>query len=181
MHNGNQVKTVFGNWGVIGQPAAKGPRGAWKNPNNGYIGDVSPLIGAEITNGKSDIMLCSSSGKAIRFNETAVRSMGRNARGVRGIKLGDSESLISLIIPSDGYLLSASQNGYGKRTPMKDFPAKGRGGQGVIAIQTSERNGKMIGATQVFDGDEVMLISNSGTLVRISTEQILSSEEIRRV
>ena len=117
-------------------------------------------------------MLCSSSGKAIRFNETAVRSMGRNARGVRGIKLGDSESLISLIIPSEGYLLSASQNGYGKRTPMKDFPAKGRGGQGVIAIQTSERNGKMIGATQVFDGDEVMLISNSGTLVRIPTEQI---------
>ena len=98
--------------------------------------------------------------------------MGRNARGVRGIKLGDSESLISLIIPSDGYLLSASQNGYGKRTPMKEFPAKGRGGQGVIAIQTSERNGKMIGATQVFDGDEVMLISNSGTLVRIPTEQI---------
>ena len=98
--------------------------------------------------------------------------MGRNARGVRGIKLGDSESLISLIIPSEGYLLSASQNGYGKRTPMRDFPAKGRGGQGVIAIQTSERNGKMIGASQVFDGDEVMLISNSGTLVRIPTEQI---------
>ena len=117
-------------------------------------------------------MLCSSSGKAIRFNEMAVRSMGSNARGVRGIKLGESESLISLIIPSEGYLLSASQNGFGKRTPMKDFPAKGRGGQGVIAIQTSERNGKMIGATQVFDGDEVMLISNSGTLVRIPTEQI---------
>ena len=136
------------------------------------LDENNTLIGAEITNGKSDIMLCSSSGKAIRFNETAVRSMGRNARGVRGIKLGDSESLISLIIPSEGYLLSASQNGYGKRTPMKDFPAKGRGGQGVIAIQTSERNGKMIGATQVFDGDEVMLISNSGTLVRIPTEQI---------
>ena len=136
------------------------------------LDENNTLIGAEITNGKSDIMLCSSSGKAIRFNETAVRSMGRNARGVRGIKLGDSENLISLIIPSEGYLLSASQNGYGKRTPMKDFPAKGRGGQGVIAIQTSERNGKMIGATQVFDGDEVMLISNSGTLVRIPTEQI---------
>ena len=136
------------------------------------LDENNTLIGAEITNGKSDIMLCSSSGKAIRFNETAVRSMGRNARGVRGIKLGDSESLISLIIPSEGYLLSASQNGYGKRTAMKDFPAKGRGGQGVIAIQTSERNGKMIGATQVFDGDEVMLISNSGTLVRIPTEQI---------
>ncbi len=136
------------------------------------LDENNTLIGAEITNGKSDILLCSSSGKAIRFNETAVRSMGRNARGVRGIKLGDSESLISLIIPSEGYLLSASQNGYGKRTPMKDFPAKGRGGQGVIAIQTSERNGKMIGATQVFDGDEVMLISNSGTLVRIPTEQI---------
>ena len=136
------------------------------------LDENNTLIGAEITNGKSDIMLCSSSGKAIRFNEMAVRSMGRNARGVRGIKLGDSESLISLIIPSEGYLLSASQNGYGKRTPMKDFPAKGRGGQGVIAIQTSERNGKMIGATQVFDGDEVMLISNSGTLVRIPTEQI---------
>jgi DNA gyrase subunit A len=136
------------------------------------LDENNTLIGAEITNGKSDIMLCSSSGKAIRFNEAAVRSMGRNARGVRGIKLGDSESLISLIIPSEGYLLSASQNGYGKRTPMKDFPPKGRGGQGVIAIQTSERNGKMIGATQVFDGDEVMLISNSGTLVRIPTEQI---------
>ncbi len=136
------------------------------------LDENNTLIGAEITDGKSDIMLCSSSGKAIRFNETTVRSMGRSARGVRGIKLGESESLISLIIPSEGYLLSASQNGYGKRTPMKDFPAKGRGGQGVIAIQTSERNGKMIGATQVFDGDEVMLISNSGTLVRIPTEQI---------
>ena len=136
------------------------------------LDEDNTLIGAEITNGKSDIMLCSSSGKAIRFNETAVRSMGRNARGVRGIKLGESERLISLIIPAEGYLLSASQNGYGKRTPMQDFPAKGRGGQGVIAIQTSERNGKMIGATQVFDGDEVMLISNSGTLVRIPTEQI---------
>ena len=75
------------------------------------LDENNTLIGAEITNGKSDIMLCSSSGKAIRFNETAVRSMGRNARGVRGIKLGDSESLISLIIPSEGYLLSASQNG----------------------------------------------------------------------
>ncbi len=136
------------------------------------LDEKNTLIGAEITDGKSDIMLCSSSGKAIRFNEAAVRSMGRSARGVRGIKLGESESLISLIIPSEGYLLSASQNGYGKRTPMRDFPAKGRGGQGVIAIQTSERNGKMIGATQVFDGDEVMLISNSGTLVRIPTEQI---------
>ena len=136
------------------------------------LDENNTLIGAEITDGKSDIMLCSSSGKAIRFNEAAVRSMGRSARGVRGIKLGESESLISLIIPSDGYLLSASQNGYGKRTPMRDFPAKGRGGQGVIAIQTSERNGKMIGASQVFDGDEVMLISNSGTLVRIPTEQI---------
>ena len=115
------------------------------------LDENNTLIGAEITDGKSDIMLCSSSGKAIRFNETTVRSMGRNARGVRGIKLGESERLISLIVPSEGYLLSASQNGYGKRTPMKEFPAKGRGGQGVIAIQTSERNGKMIGATQVFD------------------------------
>ena len=93
--------------------------------------------------------------------------MGRTARGVRGIRLGSGHRLISLIIPADdGYMLTASENGYGKRTPIADFPVKGRGVQGVIAMQTSDRNGQVVGAVQVFPGDELMLISNMGNNAR---------------
>ena len=131
------------------------------------------LVGVAITNGTSDVLLCSSAGKAARFKESDVRAMGRTARGVRGIKLSGDQRVISLIIPApDGSVLTASQNGYGKRTPVQDFPVKGRGGQGVIGMQTSERNGQLVGAVQVFPGDELMLISDQGTLVRTAADEV---------
>ena len=131
------------------------------------------LVGVAITNGTCDVLLVSSSGKAARFKESDVRAMGRTARGVRGIKLGAEHRVISLIIPAqDGFVLTASQHGYGKRTDVQDFPAKGRGGQGVIAMQTSARNGELVGAAQIFAGDELMLISNMGTLVRTSGDEV---------
>ncbi|MFM1897207.1 MAG: hypothetical protein RLZZ385_2281 [Pseudomonadota bacterium] len=134
-------------------------------------GDV--LVGTAITDGEQDIMLISSSGKAIRFKESDVRAMGRTARGVKGIKLGKDHSMIELIIPEPGkHILTVSENGYGKRTEVADFPVYGRGGQGVIAMQTSERNGNLVGAAQVFDGDEIMLISDKGTLVRTRVDEV---------
>ena len=145
--------------------------------NSGLIAldleDDNTLVGAAITNGSCDILLCASSGKATRFKESDVRAMGRSAKGVRGIKLGSGHSLISLIIPAqDGYLLTASENGFGKRTALDDFPLRGRGAQGVIAMQTSDRNGALVGAEQIFDGDELMLISNMGTLVRTKGDEV---------
>ncbi|RLA48577.1 MAG: DNA gyrase subunit A [Gammaproteobacteria bacterium] len=134
-------------------------------------GDV--LVGTAITVGDCDVMLFSSEGKAVRFKEQDVRAMGRTARGVRGIRLGDGHSMISLIIPrADGKVLTVSENGYGKRTVIEDFPTKGRGNKGVIAMSTSSRNGKLVGAVQVFEGDELMLISNQGTLVRTRTDEV---------
>lgn len=131
------------------------------------------LIGAAITNGNDDVMLMSSAGKAMRFDENDVRPMGRTARGVRGIRMADETRVIALIIPQEnGVILTASVNGYGKRTAIDEFPVKGRGGQGVIAQQWSERNGDLAGAVQVFEGDDVMLISDQGTLVRTRTEEI---------
>ena len=145
--------------------------------NSGLIAldleDDNTLVGAAITNGSCDILLCASSGKATRFKESDVRAMGRSAKGVRGIKLGSGHSLISLIIPAqDGYLLTASENGFGKRTALDDFPLRGRGAQGGIAMQTSDRNGALVGAVQIFDGDELMLISNMGTLVRTKGDEV---------
>ncbi|MEK9767150.1 MAG: DNA gyrase C-terminal beta-propeller domain-containing protein, partial [Thalassolituus sp.] len=108
-----------------------------------------------------------------RFKETDVRAMGRTARGVRGIKLADDQSVISLIVPQEGgTILTASQRGYGKRTKVEEFPTKGRGTQGVIAMVTSDRNGALVGAVQVFDGDEVMLVSDRGTLVRTRVDEV---------
>jgi DNA gyrase subunit A len=134
-------------------------------------GDV--LVGTAITEGESDVMLLSTEGKAVRFKEDDVRAMGRTARGVRGIKLGDGHHMISLIIPREGgRVLTVSENGYGKRTELAEFPIKGRGTKGVIAMQTSERNGRVVGAVQVFEGDELMLISNQGTLVRTRADEI---------
>ncbi len=131
------------------------------------------LIGAELTDGTKDVMLMSSAGKAIRFNENDVRAMGRTARGVRGIKVPEGHSVVSLIIPQEEtMMLLASEYGYGKRTRIDEFPIYGRGGQGVIAMQCSERNGKLVSAVQVFDGDEMMLISDKGTLVRSRTEEV---------
>ena len=120
-----------------------------------------------------DVLLAASSGKAVRFKESDVRAMGRTARGVRGIRLTGNHRVMSLIIPKEGgYVLTGSENGFGKRTDVEDFPVKGRGTQGVIAMQTSDRNGDVVGAVQVFSGDELMLISNMGTLVRTGIDGV---------
>ena len=134
-------------------------------------GDV--LVGTAITDGSSDVMLVSTEGKVVRFKEDDVRAMGRTARGVRGIKLGDGQRLIALMIPQpEGRVLTVSENGYGKRTLVDEFPTKGRGTQGVIGMQTSDRNGALVGAIQVFDGNEMMLISDQGTSVRCRTDEV---------
>ncbi len=131
------------------------------------------LVGTAITDGNSDIMLFSTEGKATRFSEGQVRAMGRTARGVRGINLAAGHKLISLIVPTEGgRILTVTENGYGKRTENSEFPAKGRGGKGVIAMSTSDRNGSLVGAVQVWDGDEMMLISNQGTAVRTRVDEV---------
>jgi len=130
------------------------------------------LVGVALTDGNAEVLLVASNGKAIRFRETDVRPMGRGAAGVRGIRLGEDDEVIGLSIAADGYILTATENGYGKRTAVSEFPTQGRGGQGVIAIQTTERNGRTVGALQVGDEDEIMLISSSGTLVRTPVSDI---------
>ena len=131
------------------------------------------LVGAKLTDGYCDVVLIASNGKAVRFKESDVRAMGRTARGVRGIKLAGDQKVIALIVPvEDGYVLSSSEHGYGKRTRIDEFPVKGRGTQGVIAMQVSERNGALIGAVQVESGDELMLISDQGTLVRTAADEV---------
>jgi len=131
------------------------------------------LVGVDITDGHRQIILCSGGGKAIRFDENDVRPMGRNAAGVRGIRLPAGDEVISLITLADqGLILIASEHGYGKLTPVEDFPKHGRGGQGVIALQTTDRNGRTVGALQVAQDDEIMLISSGGTLVRTPVKDI---------
>jgi DNA gyrase subunit A len=130
------------------------------------------LVNVAITDGSRDIMLFTDAGKVIRFAERDVRAMGRTACGVRGIRLGSGQHVISMIIASDSPVLTATANGYGKRTFADDYPVYGRGGQGVIAIQVNERNGPVIGAVPADDADEVMLISNGGTLVRTRVNEI---------
>ncbi|MBA4502502.1 DNA gyrase subunit A [Marinobacterium marinum] len=133
------------------------------------------LIGATLTNGQDDVMLVTSAGKAIRFNENDVRAMGRTARGVRGVKMDAEVNVIALIVPQEGgEVLTASEHGYGKKTRVDEFPLRGRGGQGVIAMQCTDRNGQLAGAVQVFEGDDVMLISDRGTLVRTRSGEISS-------
>ncbi|MBT8447466.1 MAG: DNA gyrase subunit A, partial [Gammaproteobacteria bacterium] len=137
------------------------------------LADGDSLVGVAVTGGTSEIMLVASTGKAIRFSEQDVRPMGRGARGVRGIKMPADGRVISLIIVEDGHhVLLATEHGYGKRTAIAEFSVQGRGGQGVIAIQTSERNGSVVGALSVAADDEVMLISNRGVLVRTPVEGI---------
>jgi len=135
--------------------------------------DDDRLIGAGITTGNQDIMLFASSGKAIRFSEQDVRPMGRTAAGVRGLKLaGETDEVIALSIIGAGPIMTATENGYGKLTPIDEHPVQGRGGQGVICIQTSERNGRLVGALQVAPEDEVMLISTTGTMIRTPVSDI---------
>ncbi len=124
------------------------------------------LVNVSLTDGKQDIMLFSSSGKCIRFAESDVRSMGRVARGVIGIRVPESEQVVSMLVMDESDVLTVTQNGFGKRTMADDYPRQGRGGQGVIGIQTSERNGALISAIQVTSEDDIMLISDGGTLVR---------------
>ncbi|MGK2912935.1 MAG: DNA gyrase subunit A [Porticoccaceae bacterium] len=131
------------------------------------------LVGTALTDGQCDVMLFCSNGKAIRFPETDVRDMGRTARGVRGMRVPPGERIIALIIPAEEHsILALCGQGYGKRTGLAEFPVYGRGGQGVIAIQTSIRNGPLVGAVQVDDSDEIMLISDQGTLVRTRVAEI---------
>lgn len=137
------------------------------------LDEKDELVGAQTTDGNRDIMLFTNAGKVIRFQEKAVRSMGRTARGVRGIKLQSEQRVISLIvIKGECTILTATENGFGKRTAIAEFPVKGRGGQGVISIQTTERNGAVVGAVQVEDNEEIMLITNGGTLVRTHVDEI---------
>jgi DNA gyrase subunit A len=131
------------------------------------------LVSVQTTDGACSIMLFTDAGKVVRFVEDAIRPMGRTARGVRGVRLGEGQKVISMIVVDPTCsVLTATENGFGKRTPIEDFPVKGRGGQGVIAIQTTDRNGKVVSAVQVAQADEVMLITNQGTLVRTKAEGI---------
>jgi DNA gyrase subunit A len=157
------------------------------------LDDGDALVDVAMTNGQCDVMLFASNGKAVRFSEDAVRSMGRTATGVRGIRLAEGEEgeegeegganankgstsgahVVSLIVvEGDGDILTASERGYGKRTALEEYPRKGRGGQGVIALKTTERNGKLIGAVQLSDHHDVLLISDGGTLVRTRAAEI---------
>ena len=159
------------------------------------LNEADTLIGVAITDGEQQIMLFSNEGKAIRFAETDVRSMGRSAKGVRGMRVtigavqteeaddvdSDDEDLdttfisriVSLVVvPETGEVLCASANGYGKRTPVDDFPTKKRGGKGVIALKTSERNGELVGAVAIDASKELMLISDGGTLVRTRASEV---------
>ena len=132
------------------------------------------LIGAAVTDGEHDVMLFSDAGKAVRFDENDVRSMGRNARGVRGMALEDGQSVIAMLVADSEKqsVLTATENGYGKRTPVAEYTRHGRGTKGMIAIQSSERNGKMVAAILVEENDEIMLITNSGVLVRTRVSEI---------
>ncbi len=130
------------------------------------------LVNVELTDGNSDILLFASNGKVNRFDENTVRSMGRTATGVRGMRLADGAEVVSLIVAAEGDILTATARGYGKRTRLDEFPKKGRGTQGVIGIQCSERNGALVAAVQVSEAHELMLISDKGTLVRTRVAEV---------
>jgi DNA gyrase subunit A len=155
----------------------KTPLGLFSRPRaSGIIAvaldDGDKLVGVAITDGTKDILLFTTGGKAIRFAEDEVRAMGREAAGVRGVRLSDEHRVNALIVAEQGYILTASENGFGKLTPLEDFPRHGRGGQGVIALQVTDRNGRMIGALQVSLDDEIMLMSQAGVLVRTPVKDI---------
>ena len=131
------------------------------------------LVDVALTDGASDVLLFASNGKSVRFDEAEVRAMGRNATGVRGMRLTDGASVVSMIVAQgEGDILTATERGYGKRTPLAEYPKKGRGTQGVIAIQCSDRNGALVAAVQLDDGHELMLVSNLGTLVRTRAAEV---------
>ncbi|SFN61409.1 DNA gyrase subunit A [Dokdonella immobilis] len=137
------------------------------------LADDDALVDVQMTNGESDILLFASNGKTVRFDENTVRSTGRTATGVRGMRLAKGEKVVSLIVrDGDGDILTATARGYGKRTELAEYPRKGRGTQGVIGIQCSERNGALVGAVQITEEHELMLISNQGTLVRTRAAEV---------
>ena len=137
------------------------------------LNEGDELIGVDLTDGKNEVMLFSAAGKVVRFSEEAVRSMGRTATGVRGIRLGEGDSVVSLIIPrGDGCILTVTQNGFGKRTESAEYPTKSRATQGVISIKVSERNGPVVGAIQVDEADQIMMITDAGTLVRTRVSEV---------
>jgi DNA gyrase subunit A len=155
----------------------KTPLAAFSRPRTSGIiavdlNDDDRLVGVALTDGTREILLCTSGGKAIRFHEEEVRPMGRDAAGVRGVRLGEGQRLIALIALGEGHILTASEYGYGKLTPLEEFPAHNRGGQGVIALQTTERNGTTVAALQVAPAHELMLVSSTGTLVRTPVSDI---------
>ncbi|MEK6735704.1 MAG: DNA gyrase C-terminal beta-propeller domain-containing protein, partial [Pseudomonadota bacterium] len=157
----------------------KTPLSEFSRPrNNGIIAialdDGDYLIGVELTEGKHDVMLFSDNGKAMRFSENDVRPVGRTARGVRGMKLGSGQKVISLLVAENEELavLTATENGYGKRTPISEYTRHNRGTQGMIAIKTSARNGKVVTAKLVKPDDEIMLITSGGVLIRTRVNEI---------
>jgi DNA gyrase subunit A len=157
----------------------KTPLSQFSNPREkGIIAveldDGDHLIGSAITDGKHDVMLFSDAGKAVRFEEVDVRPMGRQAHGVRGMKLGKDQKVVSMLVADSEQqtVLTATENGFGKRTAISEYTRHGRGTQGMIAIQTTERNGKLVGAVLVGDEDEIMLISTGGVLIRTKVAQI---------
>jgi DNA gyrase subunit A len=138
------------------------------------LDDGDYLIGAAITDGEHDVMLFSDAGKAVRFDENDVRAMGREARGVRGMQLEDGQQVIAMLVAGgeNQSVLTATENGYGKRTPINEYTRHGRGTKGMIAIQTSERNGRVVAATLVEPESEIMLITTSGVLIRTRVSEI---------
>ncbi len=156
----------------------KVPLNAFSRPrSNGIIAvdldEEDRLVGVDITDGTKDIMLFTDAGKVIRFDESKVRPTGRTARGVRGIRITEDQAVISLVIAHpEGTILTATENGYGKRTEIDEYRVSGRGGQGVISIQVTERNGKVVRSAQVTDNDEAMLITDKGTLVRFRVNEL---------
>jgi DNA gyrase subunit A len=138
------------------------------------LDDKDFLIGAAITDGAHDVMLFSDAGKAVRFDENDVRPMGRGARGVRGMNLAEDQQIISMLVAENEaqFVLTATENGYGKRTSITEYTRHGRGTKGMIAIQTSERNGKVVAAQLVTEEDEIMLITTGGTLVRTRISEL---------
>ncbi|MEW5837082.1 MAG: DNA gyrase subunit A [Pseudomonadota bacterium] len=136
------------------------------------LAEGDALVNVALTDGNSDVLLFASNGKVNRFDENTVRSMGRTATGVRGMRLADDAEVVSMIVAAEGDILTATARGYGKRTALDEFPKKGRGTQGVIGIQCSERNGPLVAAVQVTEAHELMLISNQGTLVRTRVAEV---------
>ena len=137
------------------------------------LNEGDELIGVDLTSGQDEVMLFSAAGKVVRFKEDAVRAMGRTATGVRGIKLAGEDKVVSLIIPrGEGAILTVTQNGYGKRTAAEEYPTKSRATQGVISIKVTERNGSVVGAVQVDDCDQIMMITDAGTLVRTRVSEV---------